>query len=367
MLLFTASPTDLPPEVRKALSRQLLHPDLDPEFFDLYEKVVKSVSKIMGTRNDLFIMAGEGMLALDSAVGNLVEEGDHVLSISSGFYGDGLDSFVRNYGGKSTLLRSESGDTVQPSEVERELEKDPEIKVATFVHTETPCGTLGPLREIGKICNDHGVLLIADTITSVGGIPVDADKNHVDVALGATQKCFSAPPGLAMLSVSPRAWEKIEKRKKRVQSFYLDLLPWKELWLGRKTFPYAQSVSDIFALEAGLDLITKEGISSVYKRHAKVANFVRNSCEEIGLELFAKNREIAADTVTAVKVPEGIEEQKLRDRMVKKYGVMISGSWGDAAGRVLLLGHMGYSAHKEKAKIALEALSKSLKNQGFKR
>lgn len=367
MLLFTASPTELPPAVRRALSKQLLHPDLDPKFLDLYERVSKKVGQILGTRNDLFIMAGEGMIVLDSAAANLVEKGDHVLTISSGFYGDGLEAFVRNYGGEPSVLRSESGDIVDPADVDRRLEKDPQISVATFVHTETPCGTLAPLPEIGKVCNDHGVILIADTITSAGGIPVDADRNHVDVALGASQKCFSAPPGLAMISVSERAWEKIKSRKEKVRSFYLDLVPWKEMWLGKRVFPYAQSVSDIFALNAGVDLVLEEGLSKVYGRHAKVAESVRDSCEEIGLELFAKRREIAASTVTSVKVPSGIDEAKLRKRMVKRHGVMISPSWGDTAGRVVLLGHMGYSAQERKAAVAIEALSKSLKSMGFKK
>ncbi len=307
------------------------------------------------------------MVALDAAVANLVEKGDRVLSISSGFYGDGLREFAVNYGGDATLLRSEDGDIVEPADIERQLEKDPQIKVATFVHVETPCGTLGPLAEVGKICDDHGVILIADTITSVGGVPVNADRNHVDVVLGASQKCFSAPPGLAMISVSPRAWEKIERRKEKVPSFYLDLLPWKNMWLKKREFPYTQSVSDIFALNAGLDLILKEGLNRVYARHRKVADFVRDSCRDIGLEIFAKRREISSKTVTAVKVPAGIDEKQLRMVMAKRHGVIISHSWGKTAGKVVLLGHTGYNAQEKKARIAMSALSKSLKSLGFKK
>jgi aspartate aminotransferase-like enzyme len=367
LLLFTASPTDLPPEVRKALGKQMIHPDLDPEFLSLYDGVVKKVKKITGTRNDLFVMAGEGMLVLDSAVANLVEKGDQVLTISSGFYGDGLKEFVENYGGRPVALRSADGDTVSASEVDRSLEKNPGVKVATFVHTETPCGTMGPIDEIGKVCNDHGAILIGDTITSLGGVSIAADRNHVDVTLGASQKCFSAPPGLATISVSKRAWEKIEGRKHKVTSFYLDLMPWKQLWLEKKVFPYAPSVSDIYALDAGLDLILEEGIEHAYRRHAKVAELVRSSCELMGLKLFAKSREISAQTVTSVKVPKGIDEKKLRAKMVKDYGVMISESWGKPAGKVVLLGHMGYGAHRKKANKALAALDGTLKTMGYAR
>jgi aspartate aminotransferase-like enzyme len=357
----------MPPEVRKALGRQMMEPESDPEFFALYDGVVKKLKKIFGTRNDLFVMAGEGMIVLDSAVANLVEKGDRVLTISSGFYGDGLKMFVENYGGKPVSLRSRDGETVESSEVDRALEKNPEVKVATFVHTETPCGTMGPLREIGKACNDHGVILIGDTISSVGGVPVDGDRNHVDVTLGASQKCFSAPPGLSTISVSERAWEKIESRKQKVTSFYLDLLPWKQLSLEKRKFPYAQSVSDVFALDAGLDLIMEEGIDQVYKRHARVAELVRSSCEEMGLKLFAKSREISAETVTSVWVPRGIDGQKLRARMIKDYGVMISRSWRRPTENVVLLGHMGYGAHRKRAKRAIAALDGTLKSMGYKR
>jgi aspartate aminotransferase-like enzyme len=368
LVLFTASPTDLPPEVRKAMGRQIIHPDLDPEFFKLYDSVVKKLGNIIGTKNDLFVMAGEGMLVLDSAVASLVEPGDEVLTMSSGFYGDGLNMMVAGYGGKAIPLRAPDGDSVSASDVDRALEKNPGAKVATMVHVETPCGTVASIKEIGKACNDHGVILIGDTITSIAGMPVLGDRNHVDVTLGSSQKCFSAPPGLSMISVSKRAWEKIEKRKQRVPSYYLDLMVWRESWLAKKTrsFPYQQSVSDIFALNAGLDLIMEEGLEHVYKRHARVAELVRTSCEEMGLHLFAKSREVAAETVTAVKVPRGIDEARLRARMVKDYDVWISNSWGKPAGKVVLLGHMGYAAHRKRADRALVALEATLKKMGYR-
>jgi len=250
---------------------------------------------------------------------------------------------------------------VSPSDVERALERNPEIRVATFVHCETPSGTIAPLKEVGKVCNDHDVILIADTVSTLGGVPVSADKNHVDVCLGASQKCFSAPPGLAIISVSERAWEKIESRKLRVESFYLDLVQWKKMWLHDRIFPYTQSVSDILALDEALDMILEEGIESVYERHAKVAQYTRNSCEKIGLELYPKNLDICSNTVTALKLPKGIDDLKLRERMQKKHGVTIAGSWGKLSGKVIRLGHMGYNAYQSKARRAIEALSESMK------
>ncbi|MDG6905207.1 MAG: alanine--glyoxylate aminotransferase family protein [Nitrososphaerota archaeon] len=364
-LLFTPGPTEVSPNVLQAMSKPILNPDIDERFFELYDDLCEKIRKIAGTKSSLFIMAGEGMVALDAAVANLVERKEKVLAISSGVFGDGFADFVENYGGRPVVARAEYDDVVSPNLVERELEKNKDISVATFVHCETPSGTVSPLEEIGKVCNDHGVLLIADTVSTLGGMPVQADKNHIDICLGASQKCFSAPPGLAIISVSDRAWEKISKRKEQVSSFYLSLLEWKRSWLGERVFPYTQSVSDVFALNKAVDMILEEGITKVYRRHAKVAEYLRRSCRELGLELFPKSDEISSDTVTAIKVPKTLDEKELRERMKAKYGAVIAGSWGKLSGRVIRLGNMGYNAQQERAEKVVKALARSLKDVGF--
>ena len=359
-LMFTPGPTDVHPKVLKAMSRPLINPDIDEVFFQIYDSLCDKIRKVAGTKNTVFVMAGEGMVGLDSAVANLVEPDEKVLALTSGVFGDGFVDLVRNYGGKPVVVRSDYDDVVDPNQVERALERNPEFRVATFVHCETPSGTISPLQEIGKVCNDHDIILIADVVSSLAGIPVNADRNHVDICLGASQKCFSAPPGLATISVSDRAWEKIQRKNTKVQSFYLDLLKWKKMWLEERTFPYTQSVSDIFAMDKAIDMILQEGLANVYRRHAKVAEFVRTSCEEMGLKLFPIRSEIYSDTVTALKVPRGLDEAKLREKMRDKYGVVIAGSWGKLTSKVLRLGHMGYNAEMKKAERAINALSESI-------
>ena len=365
-LLYTAGPTAVPPQVLKAMSMPILNPDLDENFFELYDKLCNKIRKIAGTSNDLFIMAGEGMVGLDSAIANLVENKDQVLAISSGVFGDGFVDMVRNYGGKPVVVKEEYDNVVSPNDIERALEKNNKINVATFVHCETPSGTIAPLDQVGKVCNDHDVILVADTVSTLGGTPLNVDKNQIDVCLGASQKCFSAPPGLATISVSKRAWEKIETRKQKVPSYYLNLMEWKNSWLGKRIFPYTQSVSDIFALDTAVDLLLDEGLASVYRRHNKVAKLVRERCHDIGIELFPISENISSPTVTALKVPKGIEELELRTLMERKYSVSIAGSWGKLSGKVIRLGHMGYNAYEMTAEIALEALEKSLWKLGFR-
>ena len=366
MLLFTPGPTEVSPKVLEAMSAPILNPDLDEEFFSMYRSLCGKIKRVAGTQNDLLIMAGEGMLALDSAIANLVERRQNVLTISSGVFGDGFEQFVKNYGGVPVSVKADYNSIVSPNKIERELEKHRNIKVATFVHCETPSGTIAPIEEVGRICDTFGVILVADTVSTLGGTPVNGDENYVDVCLGASQKCFSAPPGLAIISLSPRTWEKIGKRKTKVASFYLDLSEWKHSWLDKGTFPYTQSVSDIFALNAALDSILSEGLDAGFQRHRAVARLVRQTCVDMGLELYPEKEEICSDTVTAIRVPQGVEEKALRDHMQQKYSVKIAGSWGKLSGKVLRLGHMGFNAHEDKARQALDALSKSLKDLGVK-
>jgi aspartate aminotransferase-like enzyme len=364
-LLFTPGPTEIHPKVLAAMSRPIINPDIDERFFEIYDSLCSKIRKILGTKSDLFVMAGEGMVALDSAVANLVELKEKVLAISSGVFGDGFVDLIKRYGGKPVVVSSKYDQVVSPNEIERALEKNQGIGIATFVHCETPSGTIAPLEQVAKVLNDHNVVLIADTVSTMGGIEIDADRNHVDVCLGASQKCFSAPPGLAIISVSERAWERIARRRSKVASFYLDLREWKRMWLGDKVFPYTQSVSDIFALDKALDLILDEGLSYVYARHASVARYVRDSSKELGLELYPKYEEICSDTVTALKVPKGISEKKLRQLMREKYGVIIAGSWGRLEGKVIRLGHMGFCADRRKATRVMNALEGTLDSLGF--
>lgn len=363
--MYTPGPTEVSPKVLKAMTRPMINPDVDERFFDFYDSLCNKIRKVAGTKNDVFIFAGEGMVALDSAVANLVEPHDRVLTISSGVFGEAFADMVRNYRGKPVAVRSGFDDVVTPNQIERVLEKNSDIRIATFVHCETPSGTVASLEDVGKVCNDHDVALIADTVSTLAGVPVNADRNYVDICLGASQKCFSAPPGLATISVSKRAWERIAQRRTKVESFYLDLSVWRRMWLGERVFPYTQSVSDLYALDEALGLILEEGLKSVYARHSKVAKYIREGCKELGLELFPSRLEICSDTVTALRVPRKIDEGVLRERVRKQHGVMIAGSWGKLSGKVIRLGHMGYNAQQDKAKRVVDALSQTLKSFGL--
>ncbi len=365
LLMFTPGPTEVPSRVLLAMARRIQNPDLDEEFYDFYEELCGDLKHIMQTRSDVIIHSGEAIIGLEGAVLSLVEPGEKVLTMTSGVYGDGFIRFVEAYGGVPVEVRAGYDEVVSPEDVERTLEREKDVRVATLVHCETPSGTLNPLKEIGEVCESHGVVLIVDAVSSVGGVPVEVDKWGVDVCILGSQKCLSAPPGLGIVSVSGKAWEKMEERKEKVKEFYLNFLTWKEWWLEKREFPYTHSVSLIYALKEACRMLLEEGLDNVFRRHERVAKATREAVKAMGLELFPREEEYCSATVTAVKIPRGVKDEELREHIMRKYGVMIAGSWGKIAGKVFRLGHMGYNAQPSKALQALFALSETLRDLGF--
>ncbi len=363
MLTFTPGPTEVPLRVLGAMLREPQNPDLDESFAEFYEGLCEKLRRIMRTRGDIIVHSGEAIMGLEAAVLSLVEPGEKVLTMTSGVYGDGFIDFVKAYGGVPVEVRVDYDDVVSPEEVDRALGREGDIRVATLVHCETPSGTLNPLREIGKVCRENDVVLVVDAVSSVGGVPVEVDGWGVDVCIVGSQKCLSAPPGLGIMSISKRAWEKIEER--RGNGFYLNLLTWRDWWFEKGVFPYTHSVSLLYALDEACSMLLEEGLENVFRRHRLVAKAAREWVKAMGLKLFPRKEEYCSDTVTAVEAPKGLNEEELRRRLKEKYGVMIAGSWGKLAGRVFRLGHMGYNAQPGKLLQVLLALSLCLLDMEF--
>jgi len=197
----------------------------------------------------------------------------------------------------------------------------------------------------------------------MGGEPFEVDEWKIDIALGGSQKVVSAPPGLTFLSISDDAFKSMENRKDPIASFYCNLLVWKDYYKN-KWFPYTQPISDILGLRAAIDNILEEGKENIIKRHLKIADAAREAVKAAGLELYIK--EGYANTVTVIKVPEGIDDKRLRNTMLEKYGVFIAGSFGYLEGKVIRIGHMGENARIDKVAYTLHALQRSLVELGFK-
>lgn len=364
MLTFTPGPTDVPPRVLRRLSRPMPNPDLDQGFLRLYEGVQGKLKSLMKTKNDVLVMSGEGYLGLEAAVASLVRRGSKVLTITNGVFGDGFIDLVRLYGGIPVVARSPYDRPVDPEKVKEALDNHRGVAVATFVHCETPSGVMNPLKEIAAACRKSGVMLVADVVSSLGGVPVETDRWGVEVALGASQKCLSAPPGIAFLSVGDEAWEAVRSRGDTVPAYYASLWQWDQWWK-KRLFPYTPAANDINALDEALDIVLEEGLPAGLRRHAEVSRAILTACRAMGLHPYPADDSFHAPTVTAIRMPPEITEERLLGRMRERYGVVIAGSWGELSGKVFRLGNMGYNAQPGKALRALRALEGSLTDIGF--
>ena len=359
-LIMTPGPTEVAEEVRQAMAQNFTNPDLDPQFFKFYAELCGDLKKILNTKSQVLVLSGEGMLALDSALASLIEPGDRVLALSNGIFGNGLAGMAENYGAEVIKLEKSYSEPVTGREVEEILEQEKEIDLATVVHCETPAGLINPIEEILPALNERGIITVVDAVSSLGGIEIKPDDWGADVVLGGSQKVLSAPPGLAFLSLSPSAWEKIEKRKASQPAFYLNLKLWQD-WQEKQEFPYTPSVSDIYALKKAAERLLAE--EDRYQRHARIAGAVRKALQAGGLILYPDFG--YSDTVTAVRMPDGINFSDLNREMLEKHGVMIAGAFAELSGKVFRIGHMGENCREEKLYLTLKALQHSLVKLGF--
>jgi aspartate aminotransferase-like enzyme len=351
-LLMTPGPTAVPGDVREAMARAPVNSDVQAEFSPFYRDVLDKLGTVYGTEDDVLVLSGEGMLGLEASVASLVDSGEEVLCLANGIFGEGFADFVEMHGGEPVVRDAPRDSEFDPDAVKSVLE-DHEFAAATMVHCETPTGLLNDLGEVLGVLRDAGVVTIVDAVSSLGGTPVPTDD--IDVCLGASQKCFSSPPGLTALSVSDRAWEKVEATEQ--DAFYISLAPWRDVDIPENEpphLPYTHSVSNLYALDASLDRLLEEGLDSVYDRHEAVADYCRERGRDLGLELFPENEALSSPTVTAFRVDGRASD--LRHRLEADHGVVTATGLGETADDVLRVGHMGYNADRERVARTMDAL-----------
>jgi len=361
-MLMTPGPTAVPEPVRDAMSRELINPDVDPEFQRIYDRLTDRLATVYGvgsgegtdgqsgdSARDVVVPGGEGILGLEAAIASLVEPGTEVLCLSNGLYGDGFADFVESYGGEATLVSAEYDDPLPIAELESVLaEGATDFDVATLVHCETPTGTLndlGPALDLLEEA-DGETLTVVDAVSSLGGVEVPTER--VDVCLGASQKCFSAPPGLTTAAISERAWAAMDERDPH--SLYTNFLPWRDTSAG---FPYTHLTTEVVALDAALGLWLEEGLDAVRERHRTAAARCRERGAELGLEPYP-DPERSSPTVTAFEVPGRAAE--LQERLRDESDILVATGLGDLAADILRIGHMGHNARVERVEETMDAL-----------
>lgn len=329
-------------------------PDLEPEFLELYNQTESKIQQIMQTDHKIVLHTGEGMIALWGALKSCLSPGDKVLSIASGVFGYGIGEMAKSIGAQVKTVGFPYNETIHNWEIIEEAIVEFQPKMITAVHCETPSGTLNPIDLLGELKEKHKVpLLYIDIVASVGGTEIKTDEWHIDLALGGSQKAFSAPPDMSFLAVSPRAWEIISKINYVGYDALLPFLTAQENFY----FPYTPSWRGVAALNTAATLILDEGLKTVYMRHDQVANYFRQQLQTLGYELFPDPAAIPAPTVTAVHLPDGISWSDF-NTLLRKEGLVVGGSYGPLAGKVFRLGHMGSQADMRLAHRALDVLEK---------
>lgn len=365
-LLLGPGPSMIHPRVLKAIGTPLLG-HLDPEFLQIMDEVQASLRWLFHTQNSFTIaVSGTGSAAMETAIVNLVEPEDSVIVGINGIFGTRLASMVERCGGKTIRLEVPWGQWIDSGQIEHSLKHSGPVKAVALVHAETSTGVHQPLEEIGTLCRNHNALLIVDTVTSLGGMPVDVDGWNIDACYSATQKCLSCPPGLAPLTMSDRAMAHIQKRRHPCQSWYLDCSLVADYWNDTKrTYHHTAPVSMVYALRESLRLIQEEGLEQRIFRHCLHSDALIAGLQTLGFSLLpALGHHLPP--LTCVQVPPHLDELGIRKKLLNEFEIEIGGGLGPLKGKVWRIGLMGESSRSEYVLTLLSALEQLLSQAGDK-
>jgi alanine-glyoxylate transaminase/serine-glyoxylate transaminase/serine-pyruvate transaminase len=357
-------PSNVDPRVNLAMAKPLLG-HLDPYFIQIMHQVQALLREVFATRNSLTIpISGTGTAGMEAAFVNVVEPGDKILIGVNGFFGERMVEIAGRCGVEVKRLEGTWGKPFEPAEVEKELQAF-RPKVLALVHAETSTGVLQPLEEFSSILKKFPeTLFLADTVTSLGGHPVKVDEWGIDVCYSGTQKCLSCPPGLAPITFSPKAVERIKNRTRKVQSFYLDMDTLGKYWGSEITYHHTAPVSMNYALLEALRIVQEEGLDRRFERHRRNHLALAAGVEAMGLKMFVDppHRLWSLNTIA---IPEGIDDGKVRKSLLEEYGLEIGGGLGPLKGKIWRVGLMGYNSDERNVLFFLTTLEQTLRAQGF--
>jgi pyridoxamine---pyruvate transaminase len=361
-LTLSAGPNDLSAEVLAALGSPILY-HYDPIFLERFRTTEERIARIFRTTShEIILMQGEAVLGLEAAARAVVSPGMACLNLVSGVFGKGFGYWLTAIGAELHEIEVAYDDAIDPSTVADYLDAHPEIRMVSVVHSETPSGTLDPVRELGPIARAHDAVTIVDVVSSFGGIELEAEAWQLDLLVAGPQKCLGGPPGMSLMAVSEQAWAAIDRNPAAPRGSFLSMLDWREQWHGNGHFPYTPSVSDLHGVLAAADVLLAEGLDASQQRHSRVAAAAWTGVETMGLRPWPVRREIAAACVTAIRVPDGLVDTAVRDHARARYGVQLSA--GQGAGNIIRLGHMGATARPILMIAGLAAIGRTLADMG---
>ncbi|MBE3596202.1 MAG: alanine--glyoxylate aminotransferase family protein [Hydrogenibacillus sp.] len=350
-------PTPIPPSVERAMSRPMIG-HRDQSMDELISGLIPRLKPLFGTRGAVYVLAGSGTLALETAIVNVTNAEDAVLHLVTGAFGERFYRIALGQGRRAIAHHIEWGQAIDPDDVRRLLREHPDVRAVVATHSETSTGVLNPIADIARIVREHSdALFIVDAVSSLGGTPVEMDAWGVDAVATGSQKALMSPPGLAIVALGERA----QKARDHIAAprFYTDLRQY-EKSLAESTVPFTPAVNLLFALDQALELIHSEGLPNVFARHLRMRDMTRAALKALGIPLLADD-EVASPTVTAIK-PTRFTPKALREAVRREFGVVFAAGQGKIANDIFRIGHMGYMSEADVLQYlaALEVAAKRL-------
>jgi alanine-glyoxylate transaminase/serine-glyoxylate transaminase/serine-pyruvate transaminase len=337
-LLMIPGPTNVDPAVLRALCTPTLA-HTDPDFVETFKETLESLKQVFMTKHQVFAVAGSGTLALEIAIANIIEPGDKILNVVTGYFGEYFVKISKAHGALQKTLALPWGKCVEPYQVKQALKED-DYKTVTVTHVDTSTGVVNPIEAIGRIVKENSdAFYIVDAVCSLGGVEVRVDDWKIDACVSGSQKCIGLPPGLALLSASDRVLTLLENRKTPVGMWYGDIKNWLPVMMDPSKYFATPPVNMIYALSKSLKQILAEGLENRFRRHHVMAEAFQAAIEALNIRLVASS-ECRADTLTAAYYPEKIEDTSFRGEM-RKRGIVVASTIGPIKGKGFRVGHMG--------------------------
>lgn len=363
-LLLGPGPCNVNPRVIRAMTLPLMG-YIDPTFLKIMDEVVELLRKTFQTSNEFTLaLSGTGTSGMEAALVNMLEPGDTAVVGTNGLFGQRIADIASRCGANTITVNSDWGQTLNTAEIEKVMQEADQVKLLAAVHIETSTGVVQPLDQLAKLAHSRDALFLVDAVTSLGGVDLRVDEWGIDICYSATQKCVGSAPGLSPITLSPKAVETLRQRKTPVQSFYLDLLQLERYWLTDRVYHHTASMSMIYALREALIIAMEEGLENRFKRHEQNATALKAGLAVMGMQPLAPQG-FQANPLTAVVIPEGIDEGKIRRSLLSEYGIEIGGGFGPLAGKIWRIGLMGESSQGSHVLTLLHALEALLSREGY--
>lgn len=365
-VLMGPGPSDVPERILQAMARPTIG-HLDPVFIGLMEEIKELLRYAFRTSNPLTMpISGPGTAGMETCVINLVEPGDRVIVCQNGVFGGRLKEMAARCGGQVVRVEDPWGRAVSPEKLEAALREHPDTRLVAFVHAETSTGALSDVKTLVEIARGHDCLTLVDAVTSLGGSPLEVDRWGIDAVYSGAQKCLSCAPGLGPISLGARAVEKVRGRDTPVQSWFMDLNLVLEYWEGgaQRSYHHTAPINALYGLHEALLMLREEGIEAAWTRHRRHHRALRAGLEALGLSFVVPEAE-RLPQLNAVTVPAGVDEARVRRRLLEEHQLEIGAGLGVLAGKVWRIGLMGYSSRPENIELCLEALGTVLAGEGL--